>query len=231
MRLLPILMLLILLVACAKARETGGNGNNVRMDGALPDRPKTPPLKKDKGVQPKKDKGRKDAPVSDTKPWPKDIPPPPDKSVPKPDLPTPKPCPDAFEKNNTCLANRSVGSTTEGSTWIKKSATLSPPGDVDWFSAQGKEASHSCLPFTSQTYYFSFRVDVPAGRQVKACVVKRSCSGTDTCQTVTGPAQINVKYKVSGTCAFTDDTSARLLGQALDSKQHCTPYSLSFNYK
>ncbi len=230
----PILSLLVLALAlsgCANARNTGSTKKNVRQDSGVKDKKVTPPPKKDRGgVKPKQDKGRKDGPVSDVKPWPKDLPPPPPDQG-KPDLPTPKPCPDPLEPNNTCLAGRSIGSTTEGTAWVKKSATLSPPGDVDWFYAAGKEASHSCLPFTSQTYYFRFRVDVPAGRQVKACVIKDSCSGSNICKTASGPSQINVQYKVSGTCAFTDDTKAKMMVQALDTKHSCAPYSMSFNYK
>ena len=215
-----------LLGACASARGGGGVGP-VATDGGIQDSKPWP--KDDLSTWPKQDKGRKDGKVHDIKPWPKDLPPPPP-DMGTPDLPPPKPCPDQYELNNNCSGNRNLGIVNEGGAWIKKTATLSPTGDVDWFAGEGHEASHTCIPFTSQTYYFRLRVDIPTGRNVKVCVVKGACSGADSCQTKTGPAQVNVNYKVSGTCTLNDDTKARMMVQALDSKHDCTQYTISYGY-
>ena len=228
-RLLLLSCCVLLVTGCAKARGTGGVDPLPGKDGGVADLPQKP-VKKDRGVKPppKKDQGRKDGPVParDTKPWPKDLPP----TWPDMTPPPPKPCPDPYETNNNCSAHRSLGIVNEGATWIKKTATLSPKGDVDWFSGEGHEGTHNCIPFTGQTYYFRLRVIVPAGRNVKACVVKGACSGSDSCQSRTGPATINVSYKVSGTCVLTDNTKARMMVQALDNKHDCTPYTISYGY-
>lgn len=226
-RLLLLSCCALLVAGCAKARETGKNLDPTPgEDGGIVDLPHKP-VKKDQGVTPpQKDQGRLDGPVHDTKPWPKDLPPPtPDKTP-----PPPKPCPDPYEVNNNCSGGRSLGIVNEGATWILKTPTLSPKGDVDWFYGEGHEISHSCIPLTGQTYYFRMRVLVPPGRSVKACVVQGACSGQDSCQSKTGPAQINVSYKVKGTCAINDNTKAWMLVQALDSKHDCVPYAISYGY-
>ena len=224
---LALLLCAALCWGCASARNSGGGGDPVKQDAGVQDSKPWP--KKDIKPWPQKDSGRKDGPAGDIKPWPKDLPPPPPDQG-KPDLPPPKPCPDPYEVNNNCSGHRNLGIVKEGGSWITKQASLSPVGDVDWFSGEGQESSHTCIPFTSQTYYFRLRVTVPAGRNVKACVVKGACSGQDSCQSKTGPAQINVSYKVAGTCTLNDDTKARMMVQALDSKHDCTNYTITYGY-
>ena len=150
----------------------------------------------------------------------------------KPDS-APAPCPDIHEPNEICAAARNLGSTGEGSTFKTNAASLDPGSDVDWYRAEGKEDSHTCLPFTNQTYYFKVRLTVPAGRELRICLYKESCGGTATCLNnagTPGPTQLEVKYKVSGTCAFNDDTTGYIKVDAMDGKGGCKTYSVGFNY-
>jgi len=142
-------------------------------------------------------------------------------------------CPDVYESNDSCSQAKSIGSIVEGNAWVKKTATISPAANLDWFRAMGKEASHTCIPHTAQTYYFRVAVDVPTGREFKVCVQEGACTGTPVCKDNkgnAGPIRIEVKYKVSGTCGLNDDTVALILVQPLEAKKDCTPYSVSFNY-
>ena len=158
---------------------------------------------------------------------PVDAGPPPD-TVPPPDAQVP--CPDPLEPNQTCSSGKSLGSLKESSTWIKKSATMDPAADIDWYTATGEEESHTCLPFTSQCYKLKVKLTVPAGRQLKVCVYKESCTASGTCKTGTGPTVLDVEYKVSGTCALNDDTDAKILVEQQDGTGGCDPYEVSFNY-
>jgi len=142
-------------------------------------------------------------------------------------------CKDSFEPNNTCAVASSIGSTLEGSGWATTSATLDPATDADWYAAKATEKSHTCLPLTSQCFYFKVRVDVPAGRRFKLCVHKDTCSGASSCannQGTPGPIQLNVQYKVDGTCALNDDTEARIAVTPMDSTGDCSPYTLAYRY-
>jgi hypothetical protein len=153
-----------------------------------------------------------------------------------PDGPTPDahiPCPDPYEPNESCTAGKSLGTISEGSSWLTKTATLDPGTDVDWYTATGEEDSHTCLPLTSQCYYFKARLQVPAGRHLKLCVVQDYCSASSSCADnagTPGPQQLDVQYKVSGTCALNDDTDAKIQVQQLDGQGGCQSYTLSINY-
>jgi hypothetical protein len=141
-------------------------------------------------------------------------------------------CNDVFEPNETCVAARALGSILEGSGWKSSSATANPATDVDWYSAEGLEDSHTCFPLTSQCYYFKVQLIVPAGRELKVCVLSDSCTGSMTCannQGSPGPKTLTVQFKVSGTCGFDDDTSARILVTPLDTGG-CATYSVGFRY-
>ncbi len=133
---------------------------------------------------------------------------------------------DGYESNNSCAQRKYLGSVNEGSTWISKSATISPPNDVDWFYAQGKEGTHTCFPWTNQYYYFKVRIYVPAGRVFKACLGHNSCSVS--CKT--GSGTISLQYTRKGTCTYTDDTTGFIMVQAADGKTSCKSYTVSFNY-
>jgi len=172
--------------------------------------------------------GQTDGSPSDGPPQPQDAGP---DSTPQPDAHVP--CPDPLEPNQTCSSGKSLGSVNEGSSWVKKSATLDPGADIDWFTASGNEGSHTCLPLTSQCYYFKVKLSVPQGRKLRVCVYKDSCTASGTCAdnaATPGPAVLNVQYKVSGTCAFNDDTDAKILIEPLDGTGGCDPYEVSYNY-
>lgn len=186
-----------------------------------PDRPRPKPDKAQ--IPPPKDWY---SPPPD-KPKPPDQPKPPD--IGQPDKPPPV-CKDPYEPNNNCSAARSLGSMTQGGAWVTKSATSNPATDVDWYSAKGLEKNHSCIPGFSQSFYFKVRVQVPAGRTLRACVYKDGCAGNSDCKVASGPSQISVQYKVNGICALTDDTEARILVQNQGSAAGCDPYSVSFSY-
>ena len=133
---------------------------------------------------------------------------------------------DGYENNNSCGQRKSLGSVTEDAGWISKSATISPPNDVDWFYATGNERSHVCLPWTSQAYYFKVRIYVPLGRTFKACLGNNSCSGS--CKT--GSGIISLQYTRKGTCAYTDNTTGIISVQSADGKTGCQSYTVSFSY-
>jgi hypothetical protein len=158
---------------------------------------------------------------------PVDAGPPPD-TVPPPDSQVP--CPDPLEPNQTCSSGKSLGTLKESSTWIKKTGTMDPGTDIDWFTAKGEEKSHTCLPLTSQCYKLKVKLTVPAGRKLKVCVYKDSCTALGTCKSGTGPTVLDVEYKVSGTCAFNDDTDAKIKVEQQDGTGGCDPYEVSFNY-
>jgi hypothetical protein len=145
----------------------------------------------------------------------------------------PGPCPDTYEPNETCGAAKFLDSVKEGSTWIARTATSSPAGDVDWFTADGEEKANTCVPLTSECFTFKVRLDVPAGRRLKICVMQDSCSAKPVCAdngASPGPTQLDVQYKVDGMCAFNDDTTAKIWVEQLDSSSACQPYTVAFNY-
>ena len=135
---------------------------------------------------------------------------------------------DAWEPNTNCSQAKYIGTVKEGGTWPQVSATLSPPGDIDFFSAKGLEGNHTCVPWTNQYYYFKARVYVPSGRIFHVCVFKGSCSGAATCKT--GSGTVEVQFTVKGTCAYTDDTWAYIRVYATDGKKGCEKYTVAFNY-
>jgi len=142
-------------------------------------------------------------------------------------------CPDPYEPNAVCATAKSLGSTKEGSSWLSKTATSSPSNDVDWYMADGTEGSNFCFPGTTECFNFKVRVDVPAGRRLKVCVMKESCTAGATCAdngTNPGPTQLNVKYGVSGTCALDDDTKAVIWVEQLDALGDCDAYTIAVNY-
>jgi hypothetical protein len=143
------------------------------------------------------------------------------------------PCPDPFEPNEVCAAGKSIGTAKEGSTWISKTATSSPAGDVDWFTAVGEEASNWCVPGTGECFYLKARLQVPTGRLLKICVMQDSCGAIPTCADnagAPGPVQLDVQYKVDGTCALNDDTQARIWVEQLDTTGTCDSYTISVNF-
>ena len=133
---------------------------------------------------------------------------------------------DSYENNNTCGARKHLGQLNEGSTWISKAATISPPGDIDWFSGTGIEGSHSCWPFSTQYYYFKLRVYVPAGRTFRVCLGNNTCS--PSC--VVGTGTISMQYTRKGTCGYQDNTTGIFSVQAVDNKTGCQSYTVQFNY-
>lgn len=151
-------------------------------------------------------------------------------TAPPPDIGPPA-CPDNYEPNESCAARFNLGSTMEGGSWVSRKATASPASDVDWYRGEGQEESHTCLPFTNQTYYLKVRVTAPAGRRLKVCLYKESCTATPTCAThTTAGSQVELKYKVSGTCAFNDDTTAYFKVEPADGQGGCADYTVAFNY-
>ena len=227
----------LLLWGCvAKGTQPQGEAGVTPTDGVSLE-PHRPPDKKKPTDLPKakKDKPKPDLPKpkdwwspTPDKPKPPDLPKPPDMG--KPDLPKPPTCKDVYESNNNCSLAKYLGTSTMGAAWITRSATLDPASDVDWFSAKGLEKSHTCFPGTSQKYYFKARLQVPAGRTLKVCVYKGSCSGSSACKSGAGPTQLEAQVKVSGICGLNDDTEARILVQNLGSNGGCAPYSISFYY-
>jgi hypothetical protein len=154
----------------------------------------------------------------------------PDTTPPTPDTGPPS-CPDSHEPNQSCFAASDLGSIKEGSSWKSSKGTASPSSDVDWYKGEGQEGSHTCLPFTSQDYYLKVRITVPTGRKLRVCLYKGSCTAAPTCQTnTTAGTQLEVKYKVSGTCAFNDDTTAYFKVEPVDGEGGCTNYTVAFNY-
>ena len=145
----------------------------------------------------------------------------------------PPPCPDPYEPNEICSASKSLGTAKEGSGWLSTTGTSIPSGDVDWYTAKGEEGSNWCIPGTSECFYLKVRLDVPAGRKLKVCVMQDSCTAGATCADNTatpGPQQLNVQYKVNGTCALNDDTYPRIWVEQLDATGGCGPYTISVNY-
>jgi len=134
---------------------------------------------------------------------------------------------DGWESNNSCGANKNLGSVNEDS-WKSTTASISPPGDVDWFRFQGLEAYHACWPGSSQTYYLRVQVVVPAGRTYRVCVYRDSCSGASSCANGTGT--MTVQRSVGGTCGYNDNKWGYVLVYAIDGKQQCQGYTLSWNY-
>jgi len=219
------LLLMLLLVACAGGKPAifldgfGGHDAGV-MDWGLEPYPWPNPV--DQG------KGKKDVPSVF-----QDSSPPQDSFNPLPDQAMPKPCGDVYETNENCSWAKSMGTVKEGSSWVSKTATIDPAADVDWFSVIGEEGWHLCLPTTSQTYTFKVRVQVPAGRVLKVCVYAGSCSASGSCkdnQSKPGPFTLEVSYKVKGTCASNDDTTAKILVHSKNGKGGCPPYTVPFNY-
>ena len=136
---------------------------------------------------------------------------------------------DSWEPNNSCALAKHLGTVNEGNTWIQKSGSISPPGDVDWYAAKGLEVSSWCFPGSSQSFYFRAKLYVPSGRTMSICLRKGGCGGSVSCKT--GGGTLEVSYKVSGKCAWTDNTDARIWIIAADGKKSCEKYTVSFNYK
>ena len=134
---------------------------------------------------------------------------------------------DGWESNNSCAANKNLGSVSEDA-WKSITASISPPTDADWFRFQGLEAYHACWPGSSQTYYLRVQVIVPAGRTYRVCVYRDSCSGASTCATGTGT--MTVQRSVGGKCGSNDNKWGYVLVYATDGKQQCQGYTLSYNY-
>ena len=226
------LALVASLVACASGSTDWSQADgriNDRFDSRVPDQ-WTPPAdvwvwpdhgaKKDLGVWPQPDTRARDLAA------------PPDAAV-KPDSKPPVNCPDTHETNESCNVSKYLGSTKEGGSWPSTKGTINPGSDVDWYRAKGAEESHTCLPFTSQKYYFRVRLTVPAGRALRVCLYKESCGGGGYCasNTVkTTASQLNVNYKVSGTCALNDDTTAYFKVESTDGKGGCVSYTVAYNY-
>jgi len=143
-------------------------------------------------------------------------------------------CPDGYEKNENCSSAKDIGTVKEDASPATRTATLSPVGDVDWYRAKGKEKNHfPCFPGRKQSYVFTVKVDLPAGRKVKLCLTKGSCTGSQTCtDNSTSPARTRLvqSYKVSGTCGADDSTTAYIMVQGIDGKQDCKPYTVSYQY-
>ena len=141
-------------------------------------------------------------------------------------------CPDGYEPNNLCSSATGAGSVTENAGFSSpKYGTIDNAGDVDWFSATGKEASGTCIPFTSECFQFKVQVSVPAGRTFKVCLYKDNCNGASTCvSNLAGQTTLTTQFKVDGTCAFTDDVDARIMIQPTDGKGSCDNYSMIFRY-
>lgn len=160
---------------------------------------------------------------------------PPDSAVPDatPAPDSQPPCPDPYEPNEICAASKSLGTTKEGSSWLSKTGTSNPPVDVDWYTAKGEEGSGLCFPGTSECFYLKVRLDVPVGRHLKVCVMQDSCSAGATCAknaSVPGPQQLNVQYKVNGTCALNDDTYPKIWVEQLDAAGGCDSYTIAVNF-
>ena len=133
---------------------------------------------------------------------------------------------DGYETNNICAQRKYLGGVNEDAGWISKSATISPPTDVDWFYGNGYEKAHVCFPWTSQAYYFKVRVYVPSGRTFRACVGNNTCNVS--CKT--GSGTISLQYTRKGQCAYTDNTTGIMSVQAVDGKTGCQSYTISFSY-
>jgi len=148
-------------------------------------------------------------------------------------VPLDKPgCVDGHEPNNLCSAAASAGSVVEDAGWSSpKYGYLDTAGDVDWYSATGKEAGGTCIPLTSECLQFKVQVSVPAGRAFKLCLYKSNCNGSSTCTSnLAGQTTLTTQFKVDGTCAYNDDVDARIMVQPTDGKGSCDSYSIIFRY-
>lgn len=135
---------------------------------------------------------------------------------------------DSYEANNTC-GGHAFNNFTESSSWHSRTASISPPGDYDWFKVYAEEANHfPCFPGTSQSYYFKVRLYVPSGRTFQVCLRKGSCTGSQYCSIGGGTREVS--FKVNGVCALDDDTWAYWYIRATDSKTTCENYSFSYQY-
>lgn len=233
--LLPLLggaVALAFVVGCAAGAPTGGSDGPLLQDGKVtaPDRAR--PL--DRGPRPDRNT-TPDRTVRKDGPTPKpDLRPRPDLKPPPPDKGSVKICPDNYEPNSNCSGAVTLASVNEGKTWTSRSGTISPATDVDWYLAKGLEASHLCVPGTSQKYTFTVRLLVPAGRMLKVCLYQDSCLGTSSCKDnmgMPGPTTLELSYGVKGICTVNDDTEARIMVHGVDGKHTCDPYTLQLNYK
>ena len=219
-----------LVMACASGKGAPGGFDGAGWEGGIADAGLRDTSGRDAYVWP--DRGQPDTMQIDAYTWDKgaeDLGPP---DLGEPDS-GPVACPDSHEPNQSCTAARNLGSTKEGSSWKSRTGTLSPSSDIDWFRAEGEEGSHTCLPFTNQKYYFKVRLTVPTGRVLRVCVRRGGCSGSLVCaDNASSPTttQLNVQYKVSGTCAFNDDTTAYFKVESIDGQGACDPYTIAFNY-
>ena len=106
-----------------------------------------------------------------------------------------------------------------------------PATDVDWFTADGVEGSHTCFPLTSQCYVLRVQLQVPSGRVLELCLGQNSC--TQSCidnKSKPGPAQLDLQYQVGGLCGYSDDTTGKIQVRSVDGQGGCAPYVIAFRY-
>jgi hypothetical protein len=136
---------------------------------------------------------------------------------------------DGYEPNNTCAAPRSLGTVAEGNSEQSWTATLYYTGDDDYYRFYAEEGTHTCIPFTGQTYTVRVRLVPPSSSG--DCVDYDLYLYDDGCGTLRssilgGCAEETITYSWSGTCSFDDSRYFRIGVLGWLDAWECVPYTL-----
>lgn len=135
---------------------------------------------------------------------------------------------DVYENNNTFDLARNMGTIAESNAPQSWTAQIVPTGDNDWYRMYLEEGSHTCFPWTGQTYAIQVVLTPPQGA---ACVDYDVQIYDDSgvllrSGTAGGCATENITYAWSGTCGVDDSRYFRIRVFGYAGSWSCESYTL-----
>jgi len=130
---------------------------------------------------------------------------------------------DPGENDNACSGQSNT--TSEGSTTTITTNRILPAGDLDTIHVHFSEGSHTCVPFTSQSYAASVTVSGQAGLLLSVDNNNETCDNTWKNYSSTG---ICVQW--CGTCTSSDDTDWYFQVSGIAGANSCGDYTVTVTY-
>jgi hypothetical protein len=130
---------------------------------------------------------------------------------------------DPGEPDDACYGQ--VVDVAEGASSTHSTSRILPAGDVDVFTVNLHEGSHSCFPLTGQSYQALVVVSPPASTSL---TLEYDLSGCQGAWESNGTGGVCISW--GGTCSVDDSRTYAFRVSGTAGQSSCAPYTLSVTY-